>query len=130
MCRKRDVEALSVFRSIAMSGRGKAEGLEQGAPSATAKFFVITSRGITKPAIRRLARRGGVKRISGSSMRETRGGAEGVPGERDPDAVTYTNTSKAQDCHSHGGRGLRAQKASGHLSTVSVAEYSFLFPFT
>jgi histone H4 len=60
--------------------------------SVTAKFFAITSRvshfcplispssssngthpGITKPAIRRLARRGGVKRISGLIYEETRG---------------------------------------------------------
>ena len=57
--------------------------------SVTARFFVTTSRvsttptlpwvvltllaGITKPAIRRLARRGGVKRISGLIYEETRG---------------------------------------------------------
>ena len=59
--------------------------------SAIAKFFVITFKvtrldlylltisdicfviGITKPAIRRLARRGGVKRISGLIYEETRG---------------------------------------------------------
>jgi hypothetical protein len=34
---------------------------------------VLTCRGITKPAIRRLARRGGVKRISGLIYEETRG---------------------------------------------------------
>ena len=33
----------------------------------------MTGRGITKPAIRRLARRGGVKRISGLIYEETRG---------------------------------------------------------
>ena len=60
-------------------------------PSVIARFFVTTSRvsvvsavdqwnrwadcvlGITKPAIRRLARRGGVKRISGLIYEETRG---------------------------------------------------------
>lgn len=59
-------------------------------PSVTVRFFVTTSRvsgilplllygllivrpGITKPAIRRLARRGGVKRISGLIYEETRG---------------------------------------------------------
>lgn len=57
--------------------------------SVTARFFVTTFRvcsnrssntalahlflGITKPAIRRLARRGGVKRISGLIYEETRG---------------------------------------------------------
>jgi histone H4 len=33
----------------------------------------MSSTGITKPAIRRLARRGGVKRISGLIYEETRG---------------------------------------------------------
>ena len=58
-------------------------------PSVIVKFFVITYKvgevtlvlvciinataGITKPAIRRLARRGGVKRISGLIYEETRG---------------------------------------------------------
>ena len=58
-------------------------------PSVIVRSFVITSRvrlyldslssaanlavGITKPAIRRLARRGGVKRISGLIYEETRG---------------------------------------------------------
>jgi histone H3/H4 len=35
--------------------------------------LALTDRGITKPAIRRLARRGGVKRISGLIYEETRG---------------------------------------------------------
>ena len=62
---------------------------ERAELSATVRFFAITSRvcflsllpshsligsiGITKPAIRRLARRGGVKRISGLIYEETRG---------------------------------------------------------
>lgn len=50
--------------------------------------------GITKPAIRRLARRGGVKRISGQVYEETRGVLkvflEGVI----RDAVTYTDHAK------------------------------------
>ncbi|RXG51054.1 hypothetical protein Avbf_19062 [Armadillidium vulgare] len=56
-----------------MTGRGKGgKGSEKEAPSVTEKFFVITSR-VSKPAIRRLARRGGVKRISGLIYEETRG---------------------------------------------------------
>ena len=63
--------------------------LERVVRSVIAKFFVITFKvcsmaayrficlsqylGITKPAIRRLARRGGVKRISGLIYEETRG---------------------------------------------------------
>ena len=36
-------------------------------------MLTMMLRGITKPAIRRLARRGGVKRISGLIYEETRG---------------------------------------------------------
>jgi histone H3/H4 len=36
-------------------------------------YILRSSTGITKPAIRRLARRGGVKRISGLIYEETRG---------------------------------------------------------
>ena len=35
--------------------------------------LILIAQGITKPAIRRLARRGGVKRISGLIYEETRG---------------------------------------------------------
>jgi histone H4 len=78
------------------------------APNVIARFYEITSvcflfsnlrltsclEGITKPAIRRLARRGGVKRISGLIYEETRGVLkvflEGVI----RDAVTYTEHAK------------------------------------
>ena len=42
-------------------------------PRAVVRTEDRDSRGITKPAIRRLARRGGVKRISGLIYEETRG---------------------------------------------------------
>ena len=48
----------------------------QGTPTLTCFFRIYVSDtriGITKPAIRRLARRGGVKRISGLIYEETRG---------------------------------------------------------
>ncbi|RXN04608.1 histone [Labeo rohita] len=48
--------------------------------SASRWISELPSKGITKPAIRRLARRGGVKRISGLIYEET---VEGVFGERD-----------------------------------------------
>jgi len=57
--------------------------------------------GITKPAIRRLARRGGVKRISGLIYDETRGVLklflEGVI----RDSVTYTEHAKRKVSSSH-----------------------------
>jgi histone H4 len=46
--------------------------------------------GVTKPAIRRLARRGGVKRISGLLYQETRGCLVSKLEKVLNDAVTYT----------------------------------------
>jgi histone H4 len=75
-----------------MSGRGKGgKGLGKGGAKRHVCFFFVNLswpladvlfqrkilrdniQGITKPAIRRLARRGGVKRISGLIYEETRG---------------------------------------------------------
>ena len=50
-----------------MSGRGKGgKGLGKGGAKRHRKVLRDNIQGITKPAIRRLARRGGVKRISGA----------------------------------------------------------------
>jgi len=53
-----------------------------------------SSGGITKPAIRRLARRGGVKRISGLIYEETRGVLKVFLENVIRDAVTYTEHAK------------------------------------
>jgi histone H4 len=50
--------------------------------------------GITKPAIRRLARRGGVKRISAMIYEETRGVLKTFLEGVIRDAVTYTEHAK------------------------------------
>lgn len=50
--------------------------------------------GITKPAIRRLARRGGVKRISGLIYEETRGVLKTFLENTLRDAITYTEHSR------------------------------------
>ena len=56
------------------SGRGKGGKRLLGPPAKRhRKVLRDNIRGITKPAIRRLARRGGVKRISGLICEETRG---------------------------------------------------------
>ena len=56
------------------SGRGKGgKGLGKGGAKRHRKVLRDNIQGITKPAIRRLARRGGVKRISGLIYEETRG---------------------------------------------------------
>ena len=59
---------------VNMSGRGKGgKGLGKGGAKRHRKVLRDNIQGITKPAIRRLARRGGVKRISGLIYEETRG---------------------------------------------------------
>merc|ERR1719263_789632 len=50
--------------------------------------------GITKPALRRLARRGGVKRISGLIYEETRGVLKLFLANVLRDSITYTEHSK------------------------------------
>ena len=50
--------------------------------------------GISKPAIRRLARRGGVKRISGLIYEETRGVLKTFMESVIRDAVTYTEHAR------------------------------------
>ena len=95
-----------------MSGRGKGgKGLGKGGAKRhrkvlrdniqvfTAVIFVIILstlmfQGITKPAIRRLARRGGVKRISGLIYEETRGVLKVFLENVIRDAVTYTEHAK------------------------------------
>ena len=57
-----------------MSGRGGgAKGLGKGGAKRHRMVLRDNIQGITKPVIRRLARRGGVKRISGLVYEETRG---------------------------------------------------------
>lgn len=51
-------------------------------------------RGITKPAIRRLARRGGVKRISGIMYEEVRGILKSFVEGVVRDSTTYTEHAK------------------------------------
>ena len=64
----------NTFDSDSMSGRGKGgKGLGKGGAKRHRKVLRDNIQGITKPAIRRLARRGGVKRISGLIYEETRG---------------------------------------------------------
>ena len=58
------------------------------------KVLVDHIQGITKPAIRRLARRGGVKRISGLIYEETRGVLKVFLENVIRDAVTYTEHAR------------------------------------
>ncbi|XP_021036124.2 histone H3 [Mus caroli] len=82
-------------KSLAMSGRGKGgKGLGKGGAKRHRKVLRDNIQGITKPAIRRLARRGGVKRISGLIYEETRGVLKVFLENVIRDAVTYTEHAK------------------------------------
>ena len=73
-----------------MSGRGKGgKGLGKGGAKRHRKGGKDSLGGISKPAIRRLARRGGVKRISGMIYDETRSVLKSFLEHVVRDAVTY-----------------------------------------
>ncbi|XP_037387160.1 histone H3-like isoform X1 [Pygocentrus nattereri] len=79
----------------AKRGRGKGgKGLGKGGAKRHRKVLRDNIQGITKPAIRRLARRGGVKRISGLIYEETRGVLKVFLENVIRDAVTYTEHAK------------------------------------
>jgi histone H3/H4 len=81
--------------SIIMSGRGKGgKGLGKGGAKRHRKVLRDNIQGITKPAIRRLARRGGDKRISGLIYEETRGVLKVFLENVIRDAVTYCEHAK------------------------------------
>lgn len=78
-----------------MSGRGVGgRGLGMGGAKRHRKVLRDNIQGITKPAIRRLARRGGVKRISGLIYEETRGILKVFLEHVIRDAVTYTTHAR------------------------------------
>ncbi|VDN93226.1 unnamed protein product [Brugia pahangi] len=80
---------------VKMSGRGKGgKGLGKGGAKRHRKVLRDNIQGITKPAIRRLARRGGVKRISGLIYEETRGVLKVFLENVIRDAVTYCEHAK------------------------------------
>lgn len=75
-----------------MSGRGK--GFGKGGAKRHRKVLRDNIQGITKPAIRRLARRGGVKRISGLIYEECRGVLKVFLESVVKDTVTYTEHAR------------------------------------
>ena len=85
------------LQKMLQGGRGKGgKGLGKGGAKRHRNVLRDNIQGITKPAIRRLCRRGGVKRISGLIYEESRGVLkvflEGVI----RDAVTYTEYRRAK----------------------------------
>ncbi|KAL9547163.1 trifunctional histidinol dehydrogenase [Mucor bainieri] len=86
---------LKQYKLYTMTGRGKGgKGLGKGGAKRHRKILRDNIQGITKPAIRRLARRGGVKRISGLIYEETRGVLKVFLENVIRDAVTYTEHAK------------------------------------
>jgi histone H4 len=74
-----------------MSARGKGG---KGGAKRHRKVLRDNINGITKPAIRRLARRGGVKRISGLMYEETRNNLKTFLGNVLKDSVTYSEHAR------------------------------------
>ncbi|KAJ6846207.1 histone H4 [Iris pallida] len=91
-----------------MSGRGKGgKGLGKGGAKRHRKVLRDNIQGITKPAIRRLARRGGVKRISGLIYEETRGVLK-ISSRTSSATASLHRARPQEDRHRHGRR-LRPQ---------------------
>ncbi|KHN23497.1 Histone H4 [Glycine soja] len=91
----RGLNLIGERKTITMSGRGKGgKGLGKGGAKRHRKVLRDNIQGITKPAIRRLARRGGVKRISGLIYEETRGVLKIFLENVIRDAVTYTEHAR------------------------------------
>ncbi|CRG89047.1 Histone H4,2 [Talaromyces islandicus] len=83
----------SYNNSPTVCGKG-GKGLGKGGAKRHRKILRDNIQGITKPAIRRLARRGGVKRISAMIYEETRGVLKSFLESVIRDAVTYTEHAK------------------------------------
>jgi len=81
--------------SVPGQGRGKGgAGLGKGGSKRHRRALRDTIQGITKPAIRRLARRGGVKRLSGMIYEETRSALKIFLEDVIRDAVAYTEHAR------------------------------------
>jgi histone H4 len=78
-----------------MTGRGKGgRGLGKGGALRHRKVLRDNIQGVTKPAIRRLCRRGGVKRISGLVYEESRGVLRVFLENVIRDSVTYAEHAR------------------------------------
>lgn len=74
--------------------KGKGKGLGKVGGKRRHRVIRENIQGITKPAIRRLARRGGVKRLSGLVYDETRNVLKSFLENVVRDAVTYTEHAR------------------------------------
>merc|ERR1712138_34893 len=80
---------MGIYTMVGKSKGGKGLG-KMGGAKRHRKTLKENIQGITKPAIRRLARRGGVKRISAMIYDEVRGVLKAFLESVVRDAVTYT----------------------------------------
>eukprot|EP00850_Spirogloea_muscicola_P018671 SM000173S03040 [mRNA] locus=s173:229773:230527:- [translate_table: standard] len=90
--RRPSLRLTAIATEVLSLPRGK--GLGKGGAKRHRKVLRDNIQGITKPAIRRLARRGGVKRISGLIYEETRGVLKVFLENVIRDAVTYTEHAR------------------------------------
>ena len=82
-----------------MPGNGKGgKGLGKGGAKRHRKIQRDTLKGVTKPAITRIARRGGVKRITGTVIEETRAVLKAFLENVIRDAVAYTDHARRKTC--------------------------------
>ena len=111
---------------ISMSGRGKgAKGIGRGGGLRHRKRWVGSIHGITKPDIRRLARRGGVKRMSGLCYDETRNALKYFLQNIIRDATTYAEHAKRKTVTAL----VPLSVIWYRLSSSSIAFFLKVFPF-
>jgi histone H4 len=92
---KKNFQKKNFFLNNKMSGRGKGgKGLGKGGAKRHRAVLRDNIQGVTKPAIRRMARRGGVKRIAGLIYEETRGVLKVFLENVLRDGVTYTEHAR------------------------------------
>ncbi|CAJ0749380.1 16326_t:CDS:2, partial [Entrophospora sp. SA101] len=105
--------------SSKVTGSGRDKSLGKGGAKRHRKIIRDNVQGITKPAIRRLARRGGVKRISGLVYEETRGVLKVF---LENDVVTYTENANRKTVMSLDV--VYALKRQGHTLYANFRNYS------
>jgi len=81
-------------KSLGSAVGEQVKAVGKGGATRHRKVLRESIQGITKPAIRRLARRGGVKRISGLIYEETRGVLKTFLENVLRDSITYTEHAK------------------------------------
>ncbi|KAF8277644.1 hypothetical protein TcBrA4_0112160 [Trypanosoma cruzi] len=97
--------------------KGKKSGEAKGTQKRQKKILRENVRGITRGSIRRLARRGGVKRISGVIYDEVRGVIKSFVEGVVRDATGYTEYFPQEDRH---GRGRRERAAQARQDPVRL----------